>query len=86
MTDRAYLVVPFERVGITIGPRQAFVFEKAAAARALAQQMASHCAGVALLERQVDPETGDGRDTLIAGIGAVPPSFPEGGSWSLRLN
>lgn len=84
--DRAYLVVPFERVGITIGPRQAFVFDQAAPARVLAQRMASQCAGVALLERQIDPETGDDRDTLIAGIGAVPPSFPAAGGWSLRLS
>ncbi len=84
--ERAYLVVPFERIGITIGPRQAFVFGKVAEARALAQKMASHCAGVALLERQVDPDTGDGKDTLIAGIGAVPPSFPDAGIWSMRLS
>ncbi|MDX2159005.1 MAG: hypothetical protein SFW09_21080 [Hyphomicrobiaceae bacterium] len=86
MTDRAYVVVPFERVGITIGPRQAYMFDAIAKARLAAAQIAPRVAGVAILEREVDPETGDDRDTLIAGFGAIPPRFPTGIDWTLRLN
>ncbi|MEZ5815988.1 MAG: hypothetical protein R3D44_02775 [Hyphomicrobiaceae bacterium] len=86
MADHAFIVVPFERNGITIGPRQALMFEKVAQARYVAAQIAPRVSGVAILEREIDPETGADKDTLIAGIGAVPPCFPDGGDWTLRLN
>jgi hypothetical protein len=85
-TRRAWVVVPFERVGITIGARQAFMFDAAVKAHAAARQLAPRVAGVAILEREVDPETGDDRDTLIAGFGAVPPRFPSSTSWTMRLH
>ena len=84
--SRAYVVVPFERHGIQLGPRQAFMCVAAAQARQVAQQIAPRVAGVAILERVFDPETGDDKDTLIAEIGAVPPTFPSGSNWTLRLN
>jgi hypothetical protein len=86
MTQRAYVVVPFERVGITIGPRQAYMFGAAAQAQLAAQQLAMRVAGVAILEREIDPETGDDKDTLVAGFGAIPPRFPTSSDWTYRLN
>ena len=85
-TPRAYVVVPFQRQGIHLGPRQAFMCLAVAQARQVAQQLAPNVAGVAILEREVDPETGDDKDTLIAEIGAVPPAFPSGVDWTIRLN
>jgi hypothetical protein len=85
-TQRAWVVVPFERVGVTIGPRQAFMFDAAIKAHAAARQIAPRVAGVAILERQIDPETGDDQDTLIAGFGAIPPRFPIGADWTLKLH
>ena len=84
--ERAYVVVPFERHGIHLGPRQAFMCVAVAQARQVAQQLAPRVAGVAILERHVDPETGDDKDTLIAEIGAVPPAFPSSSNWTMRLN
>lgn len=86
MTQRAYVVVPFERSGIKLGPSHAFVFAGVSEARKVAQQLAPRVAGVAILERHIDPETGDDRDTLIAGIGAVPPGCPTATDWSLKLH
>ncbi|MGE0701238.1 MAG: hypothetical protein AB7O57_19240 [Hyphomicrobiaceae bacterium] len=86
MSDRAFVVVPFERVGITIGPRQAYMFPAEAQARVAARQIASRFAGVAVIARETDPETGDDKDTLLAGFGAVPPHFPDAADWTFRLN
>lgn len=86
MTPSAYIVVPFERVGITIGPRQALMFQAAAQARVAAQQIARRVAGVAIIERSVDPDTGDDKDTLLEGFGVVPPMCPVGVDWTIRLN
>ena len=86
MTDTAFLVVPFERVGARLSVSKAFVFPAVAPARAMAQQLAPRLPGVAVVERTVDPETGEDRDRLIAGIGAIPPSFPASASWSIALN
>jgi hypothetical protein len=85
-TQCAWVVVPFERVGITIGPRQAFMFDAAGKAHAAARQIAPRVAGVAILERRIDPETGDGMDTLIAEFGAIPPRFPIAADWTLKLH
>lgn len=82
----AYLVVPFERVGMRVGAKQAMVVDGASKARLLAQSLANHVPGVAVLERTLDPETGDGIDTLLAGYGIVPPSFPEAVNWTIALN
>jgi hypothetical protein len=81
-----YFVIPFQRVGVTIGPRPALVFDAPVPARMAAQQIAPQVAGIAILERQQDPETGDDKDTVIAEIGAVPPGFPAKVDWTLRLN
>jgi hypothetical protein len=86
MTDRAYVVVPFERNGAILGPREAYMCCAPAEARRVAQQLAPRVAGVAVLMREIDPETGDNADTLVAEIGAVPPNFPDSTSWSVRLN
>lgn len=84
--QRAYVIVPFERVGSRLGPRRALIVEEIAKARLLAQGLALRVAGVAVLERRIDPETGDDTDTLIAEFGLIPPKFPEATDWTLRLN
>jgi hypothetical protein len=86
MTDRAFIVVPFERDGITIRPRQALIFERAAQAQLVAPQIAARVAGVAILKREIDPNSGADTDTLIAGIGVVPPQVPSGVDWTLKLH
>lgn len=84
--DCSYVVVPFERIGDRIGPRQAFMFAAPVQAKFAARQIAARVAGVAVLERRTDPETGDESDTVLAEYGAVPPGFPSGANWSLRLS
>ncbi|HWB46147.1 MAG TPA: hypothetical protein VG900_11960 [Hyphomicrobiaceae bacterium] len=84
--QKAYLVVPFERVGSRVGARQAMIFDAAIQAQLLAQTLAQRVPGVAVLERQLDPDTGDGIDTLVAHYGMVPPRFPEDINWSIALN
>lgn len=86
MSDRTFYVVPFERIGNRIGPRQALVCAAAEQAKAVARQIAPSVPGIAILERHTDPETGADCETVIAGIGAVPPNFPQGVDWTLRLN
>jgi hypothetical protein len=39
--SRTFVVVPFERVGLKIGPRQALVVDAPAKARALAQALSA---------------------------------------------
>jgi hypothetical protein len=86
MNQCTYVVVPFERHGSTIGPRQALVCVAPSQARALAQELASRFPGIAVLERSIDPETGDDVDTVIAEFGAIPPRFPASRDWTIRLN
>jgi hypothetical protein len=86
MEHRAYIIVPFERVGSCLGPRRAVVVHEVAKARQLAQGLARCVPGVAVLERRTDADTGDGVDTLIAEFGAIPSAFPEGRNWTLRLS
>jgi hypothetical protein len=42
--------------------------------------------GVAIIERTLNPETGDRIDKLLAGYGMVPPQFPESANWVMALN
>jgi hypothetical protein len=86
MSNRAYLVVPFERLGTRIGSRQALMCAAPEQAKAVAQQLARNLPGIAILERTIDPETGEDHDTVIAEIGAIPPDFPSGADWTLRLH
>lgn len=86
MTDRTFYVVPFERIGNRIGPRQALMCAAAEQAKAVARQIAPSVPGIAILERHTDPETGADQQTVIAGIGAIPPGFPERADWTLPLN
>jgi hypothetical protein len=86
MLQKAYVVVPFERIGTTLGPRQAIVCNAPAQARVVAQEIASRVAGVAILMREIDPDTGDDKDTVLAEVGAVPPTFPTSTNWSVRLH
>ena len=86
MSQPLYLVIPFHRDGLRIGPGQPLVCQAAAQAKALAKHLAPRVPGIAILERSVDPETGDPADRLIADIGAIPESFPERADWSMRLN
>lgn len=82
----AYLVVPFERIGLRVGAKQAMLVDAPSKARMLAQSLANQVPGVAVVERRLDPETGDGIDTLLAGYGIVPPRFPDGTDWTVALN
>ena len=84
--QRAYIVVPFERLGSSLGPRRAVVVDEIAKARQLALGLSRHVPGVAVLERRTDAETGDDVDTLVAEFGAIPSAFPEGSNWTVRLN
>ena len=82
----AYVVVPFERVGARVGARQAMICIAEDEACGLAKQLAQQVPGVAIIERTLDPETGDGIDKLLAGYGLVPPQFPESANWVIALN
>ncbi len=82
----SYVVVPFEREGFRVGPRQALIVDGVSKARTLAQHLSRQVPGVAVLERQLDPETGDGSDRLVVGYGAVPPHFPDDTNWTLDLH
>ena len=84
--SRTFVVVPFERVGLKIGPRQALVVDAPAKARALARALSATVPGVGVLERQVDAKTGDIRDELLAGFGIVPPQFPKDNDWTVLLS
>jgi hypothetical protein len=84
--SRTFVVVPFERVGLQIGPRQALVVDAAGKARALAQALSATVPGVGVIERQVDAKTGDIRDELLAGFGIVPPRFPLDSDWTVLLS
>jgi len=86
MNDRTFFVVPFERCGTRIGPSKALICAAPEQAKALARQLAPSVPGIAILERRTDPETGALSETLIAGVGIIPPSFPDGVDWTLRLN
>lgn len=86
MTQRTYVVVPFERQGTVIGPTQALVCLAAEQAKNLARQIAPRVPGIAIIERTTDPETGDDSDRLIAEVGAIPPRFPDGADWTLKLH
>ena len=82
----AYVVVPFERVGARVGARQAMICIAEDEACGLAKQLAQQVPGVAIIERTLDPKTGDGIDKLLAGYGLVPPQFPESANWVIALN
>ena len=84
--SRTFVVVPFERVGLQIGPRQALVVDAAGKAHALAQALSATVPGVGVIERQVDAKTGDIRDELLAGFGIVPPRFPLDSDWTVLLS
>ena len=86
MPEHGYIVVPFERVGSMLGPRQLLIFDAIGKARHFAQQIASQVPGVAIIERGVDPESGESVDRLVEDFGAVPPSCPSSWDWTLRLN
>lgn len=84
--QRAYIVVPFERIGTRLGPRQVLIVQEGEKARALAQNLALRLPGVAVIERQVDPDTGDDTDILVAEFGAIPPMFPSSINWTIALH
>lgn len=86
MVNCAYVVVPFERLGSTLRASKVVMCDAPAQARLVAEQFAPRVAGVAIVQRDSDPETGDEQDTVLVEIGAVPPSFPAGANWSVRLN
>ena len=86
MMQIAYVVVPFERIGTRVGATQAIIVDGVGKARQLAQSLTNQVPRVAVLERRLDPDTGDGVDTLLAGYGIIPPRFPENTNWTIALN
>ena len=83
---KAYIVFPFHRVGATVGTSQAVVFDAVDKASSFAKSVGRNVSGVAILERSIDPDTGDQEDRLVARAGVVPPRFPLSNNWTLRLN
>ena len=84
--DTAFMVVPFQRVGTRIGTRQVFVFDDLVPARAAIRNLSGRVAGIALLERRVDEETGCDVDRVLEARGAVPSDIAERTDWTLLLN
>ena len=83
---KSYIVFPFHRVGARVGTSRAIVFDEPQKACYFANAVSQQASGVAILERSVDPETGEETDKLVAKAGAVPPRFPQPSDWTLRLN
>ncbi len=83
---KSYIVFPFHRVGARVGTSCAMVFDEPQKAHLFANAIGQQASGVAILERSVDPETGDEEDRLLAKAGAVPPHFPQSSDWTMRLN
>jgi hypothetical protein len=83
---KSYIVFPFHRVGARIGTSRAIVFDEPHKACHFANAIGQQASGVAILERSVDPETGEETDRLVAKASAVPPQFPLSSDWTLRLN
>ncbi len=83
---KSYIVFPFHRVGARVGTSRAIVFDEPQKAHLFANAIGQQASGVAILERSVNPETGDEEDRLLAKAGAVPPHFPQSSDWTMRLN
>jgi hypothetical protein len=83
---KSYIVFPFHRVGASVGTSRAIVFDEPQKACLFANAVGQQASGVAILERSVNPETGEESDRLMAKAGAVPPRFPLSADWTLRLN
>lgn len=83
---KSYIVFPFHRVGARVGTSRAIVFDEPQKAHLFANVIGQQASGVAILERSVDPETGDEEDRLVASADAVPPHFPQSSDWTMRLN
>jgi hypothetical protein len=83
---KSYIVFPFHRVGARVGTSRAIVFDEPQKACHFANAVGQQASGVAVLERSVDPETGEETDRLVAKAGAVPPQFPQSSDWTMRLN
>ena len=83
---KAYIVLPFERIGTMVGAKQALVFDEPTSARLYAEALSLRTSGVALLERTIDQETGEEEDRLVASGGAVPPFMQGAAHWTMRLH
>ncbi|GEP08020.1 hypothetical protein MOX02_60580 [Methylobacterium oxalidis] len=84
--SKAYIVLPFERVGTTIGARQVLIFDEPGKAHACAEALSLRMSGVAIVERTVDVETGVEEDRLLVAGGAVPPFLQGPAHWTMRLH
>ena len=83
--DRSFIVVPFQRVGSYVGAQQMMILKDEREAQALLQRLSRHCPGVAMIERQLDRETGDDIDKLVQSFGAVPPDIQTNSNWTMAL-
>ena len=86
MTSSIFVVVPFTRQGNLIGAAEPILIEHPKHGEQIANRVASQAPGVAVLRRDIDPETGDEADTLIASAGAVPAGYPHAEARAVRLN
>ena len=84
--DRAFVVVPFQRVGSYISPQQMLIFNNVEQAKVLANDLARKFPGVALIEKSVDQDTGADIEILIAQSGAVPDSITHSSDWTMPLH
>lgn len=84
--DRAFVVVPFQRMGSYIGPQQMLIFNSVEQARLLANDLSRKFPGVALIEKRVDEDTGADIQTVIATSGAVPDSITQSANWTMPLH
>jgi hypothetical protein len=84
--NSAFVVIPFQRVGTRIGASRVFVFDDPTPAKLTARRLSAQVAGVALVERRFDENTGDDVDTLIEALGAVPPDITGSIDWTMRLH
>jgi len=83
---KSYIVFPFHRVGALVGTSRAIVFDKVEKVASFASAVGQKMTGVAVLEKSIDPETGEEKDRLLFTEGAVPSQFPSSTDWTLRLH
>lgn len=82
---KAYIVLPFKRIGMTVGARHALVFDEPDAAHSYAEALSQRAAGVAILERTIDQD-GHEEDRLVTSGSAVPAFTPGALHWTMRLH
>jgi hypothetical protein len=83
---RAFVVVPFQRVGSSISPQQMLVLNNVDSAKALANALSRTFPGVALIEKRIDEDTGADIEIILAQTGAVPAGVGCSTNWTMPLH